>query len=922
MTDIVYNISSSDEDSQNFRLQVTNSIVVDETLDEDHLNKKNNQNDIIIINDSSDDNDDRLENLNTVSKPSIPHNRNCTASISSFDASEIFTEDETRNSWNSNRISELDLIKNKNQKKLVIPSTKKPTKKITTSKEKTISNKENINTCNIFEKKCTINEVIKQPKQISKINGDNKCENENKLHLTPNSAKFDVRTTPLTKKDTRNILKTVKSLRTINNSPGLWSRNHQRINKNSSSNNSESDNSLVDNSDDDSQYNKTPSGKKIIHPAWIDETDSEVEYTENQHHTEPLIQKQVPDARIELNNIPTDSFELKKKEISRWLISNNFDARRSDSSVSQVPPSERSSINSGNSSLERLEENYETPNNRDKFHSKIIFHDSRSNKTTPGIESLRIQTIKDDCDSTSPKIKSSDSKKKLLLLKKSTSNSSNSSSSLSKHRTYDSSSLRTPEQNIDNCVDILNKIYGNTWKDHADVILPKTSTATTIKKDIKNKHLLIKNNRAIQSDRKINYISKKNSKTGSVNSSTDKKLNTPTENSKIKTKSTKVISSTKKITKTNQYDSSFINDSNSDSSDGNTTYLTALTNPVLPRYRIMTKKKVETDPKKKVFDICDSDTESSDYDNERNNENYQRRLDFSDNEHNSSNCTSEYDPGDFVPPKTLSVIKSRVQNSRASFLKSLSASIPLNNVHPDAIKYRKNFKQTKDELCKYLFKYYNEKVFDNKLPSDMLIEWSSRMRGTAGFCFNKTRRKANGEIERSSRIQLATKVLDSPERLRDTLIHEMCHAATWIINHISNGHGVFWRTWASKAMKTFPELPPIKRCHDYKIATKYTYRCTTCGYCIGRHSKSLDTVRKRCGHCYGKFELLINRTTRSGRIEHETPKVKAPSKFALYVKENYHEVKTKHLVNDHREIMKILGQQFSAMKIAQQITLE
>lgn len=31
-------------------------------------------------------------------------------------------------------------------------------------------------------------------------------------------------------------------------------------------------------------------------------------------------------------------------------------------------------------------------------------------------------------------------------------------------------------------------------------------------------------------------------------------------------------------------------------------------------------------------------------------------------------------------------------------------------------------------------------------------------------------------------------------------------------------------------MKTLPELPPIRRCHDYEIKTKYTYRCTSCGY--------------------------------------------------------------------------------------------
>lgn len=116
-------------------------------------------------------------------------------------------------------------------------------------------------------------------------------------------------------------------------------------------------------------------------------------------------------------------------------------------------------------------------------------------------------------------------------------------------------------------------------------------------------------------------------------------------------------------------------------------------------------------------------------------------------------------------------------------------------------------------------------------------------------------------------------------------------------------------------MKTFPELPKIKRCHDYKITTKFTYRCTRCGYSVGRHSKSLDVERKRCGHCYGKFELLMNKVTKSGKVEMRTPVAKKPTGFALFVKENYSSVKKDHKGVPHKEVMQILGQQFSAIKI-------
>ena len=54
-------------------------------------------------------------------------------------------------------------------------------------------------------------------------------------------------------------------------------------------------------------------------------------------------------------------------------------------------------------------------------------------------------------------------------------------------------------------------------------------------------------------------------------------------------------------------------------------------------------------------------------------------------------------------------------------------------------------------------------------------------------------------------------LLDSADRLRDTLIHEMCHAAAWIKSGVRDGHGAVWKAWAEKAQKALPELPIISR---------------------------------------------------------------------------------------------------------------
>lgn len=82
----------------------------------------------------------------------------------------------------------------------------------------------------------------------------------------------------------------------------------------------------------------------------------------------------------------------------------------------------------------------------------------------------------------------------------------------------------------------------------------------------------------------------------------------------------------------------------------------------------------------------------------------------------------------------------------------------MNNAHPNAKKYRLDYKNNKEELCKKLYEVYNEKVFDNKLPRDISIEWNVRMRGTAGYCYNKKSVKSLGNVIKSSRIVLATKV--------------------------------------------------------------------------------------------------------------------------------------------------------------------
>lgn len=84
-------------------------------------------------------------------------------------------------------------------------------------------------------------------------------------------------------------------------------------------------------------------------------------------------------------------------------------------------------------------------------------------------------------------------------------------------------------------------------------------------------------------------------------------------------------------------------------------------------------------------------------------------------------------------------------------------------------------------------------------------------------------------------------------------------------------------------------------------------------YSFGRHSKSIDTERKCCGYCHGKFELLINKELKNGSTQSVPVTKKAPNAFALYVKQNYSILKKPNL--QHGDVMRMLGERFAQIKV-------
>ena len=179
----------------------------------------------------------------------------------------------------------------------------------------------------------------------------------------------------------------------------------------------------------------------------------------------------------------------------------------------------------------------------------------------------------------------------------------------------------------------------------------------------------------------------------------------------------------------------------------------------------------------------------------------------------------------------------------------------------------------RDALTLSLYAEYNATVFKNRLPpasmirsSDyssgsgsgaadtsvdltaILIEWRGRLVKTAGLTFTRTNAATN---TRCARVALSVTVLDSPARLATTLLHELCHAAAWVIDGVNRPpHGRVFNAWGALATAVYQKRT-VTTCHSYQIAARFLFACddAACGTAIGRHSKGSGVKGGPGGAC-------------------------------------------------------------------------
>jgi predicted SprT family Zn-dependent metalloprotease len=185
------------------------------------------------------------------------------------------------------------------------------------------------------------------------------------------------------------------------------------------------------------------------------------------------------------------------------------------------------------------------------------------------------------------------------------------------------------------------------------------------------------------------------------------------------------------------------------------------------------------------------------------------------------------------------------------------------------------FRRRREELSQQLLVTFDRTVFDAKLLVSargfedpvVALSWSNKLRTTAGLTRLKSmgnpfltndQPDQNASRIRTALVELSTKVIDNETRLRSTLLHELCHAAAWIIDGIAKpAHGPCFQRWAKHAMKAVPDVSVTTR-HNYEIDFKYTWVCVnypdTCQTMIQRHSRSVDPERHVCGLCKGRLQ--------------------------------------------------------------------
>ncbi|KAI0895058.1 SprT-like family-domain-containing protein [Annulohypoxylon nitens] len=191
---------------------------------------------------------------------------------------------------------------------------------------------------------------------------------------------------------------------------------------------------------------------------------------------------------------------------------------------------------------------------------------------------------------------------------------------------------------------------------------------------------------------------------------------------------------------------------------------------------------------------------------------------------------------------------------------------------------RKAFDLEKHSLARSFLQELDDRITNgelSKLTADtggLKITWSQNLLTTAGRANWKCKmqstmvKDANGVMteklekrEHSGSIELSSRVLGNRSDLLNTVAHEFCHLAVFIlIGKPKLAHGADFKSFGAKCENVFRDRGIVVTTkHDYKIEFKYIWECEGCHRPVMRHSRSVDVVRQRCGVCRGVLRQIM-----------------------------------------------------------------
>ena len=453
--------------SQNFCLKLSQDSTISKSQE------VNDDEDIVIISDSS---SKSTCSIKKAKSKSTPNKGLITYVIDSSDSDSIEIEKKYFQTWKANEKSQFgsnyQRKKDKKKNKILYTSDESSCSSIEYIKEDIISSSKTSSTYVSFT-----TENVKSTSDTNIQSYSNVVDTNNSKNFNSNTIQSLKTASPMNKngidfkkklsrKDTKNIIKNIRSTRIIYESPK--ERNtafdekiddmiHPAI---SPKNDLKASNESVIDSENDiirsSQMNLANPYKTHVS-----------KFLSTTH-----IEKDRGAAHVELS-------ERKKQQISKWLMANSLDSQ-SDSSPGIVPLTNKTDISSGNSSLERLEMNYETPNNRGRIHQ------IKENKTTNITPNYNLS------HTTVPRktiINEFVQRTKNNVFERSTSKKCHTN-----NVSTPTNSIMNKPQNVDvmECVNILDELYGKSWRDKADELFSRSEPRKQV---VKTK------NRAVQTDR-------------------------------------------------------------------------------------------------------------------------------------------------------------------------------------------------------------------------------------------------------------------------------------------------------------------------------------------------------------------------------------------------------------------------------------